>query len=683
MYQPRRFYVFSAAVIVSIVLSACAPAAAPAAPPAPAAAAAATEAPKATEAPAAATEAPKATEVPAAPAASGKYKESPLLTEMVNAGKIPPIEQRVPEDPFIVDKGVIVAEKDLPDWKPGQYGGTLRTAHSSANWSPDVFVMANESLLTAPGIGTEGVRGNVLSSFKVSDDGKSVSFKMRAGLKWSDGEPVTTEDVRFVFEDIMKNDKLSADGVPARWKVGASPTGGEPVIKIVDPLNFELVYPAAYGGILRQFTIESWVGYTEFLQPSHYMKQFHEKYADKDKLAAALVAEKLKPEEWVALFNKKLCKNWDITQPRCMGYPALWPWLLTKADQGTLTFDRNPYYYKVDTLGQQLPYIDKIVSTQVQDVEAVNLKLLAGEVDFLRESTALIKIPLYKENEDKAGFRVVLLDMHVDSSALHINQTFTNTDQAADWAKYSQDLRFREALSRGVNRDEIIQTIYYGYATLPLVDVGEANSKYDVDAANKLLDDIGLTKKDADGFRLASDGKPLLILLEHGAHAPDLAPIAEILGEDYKKIGIKVLVKRIDSQLWSTRMDENDIMSTMFWTQDVNGMGGIGLPESLDRAGRAWAQYNNSQGKTGIKAPNWMEKGFDIKARWWTAVPGTDEWTKITEEAHQWQRDNLPIIKIVEGVKYPMVVSKKLGNVASGGFAIACNFAGEQLYFTD
>jgi peptide/nickel transport system substrate-binding protein len=486
--------------------------------------------------------------------------------------------------------------------------------------------------------------------------------------------------VRFVFEDILKNKDLTPT-FPARWKVGASPDGAEPTIKIVDDYTFEMSYPEPYGGILRQFTIESWVGYTEWLLPAHFMKQFHKSYAKPEELSKALEDAKLGADEWVALFNQKKCLNWDITQPRCIGFPALWPWLLTKADQGTLTFERNPYYFKVDTKGQQLPYIDTIVSTQVQDVEAVNLKVLAGEVDFLRESTALIKVPLYKENEDKAGFNTVLLDMHVDSSALFLNQTFTNTAQAADWAKYSQDVRFRQALSKAINRDEIIQTVYYGYAGLPLKDVGEENSTYDVDAANALLDEVGLTNKDSNGMRLASDGKPLQLLLEHAAHAPDLAPVAEIVAEDLKAVGIDVLVKKIDPQLWDTRRGNNDLMSTMFWTHDQGWGGGVGFNEALGQAGNAWSTYVSTSGKSGVKPPDWYMKGVELAKQWWSAVPGSDEHKKITEDLHAWQRDNLPIVKIVEGVKYPMIASKKLGNVAQGGFAIASNFSGEQLFF--
>lgn len=698
----RLFRSLTMLAATSMLLAACggAPAAAPAAPAAPAAEAPkATEAPKAeeakpTEAPKAEeakpTEAPKAeeakpTEAPKAEApaaAPGKFSESPALTELVKSGKIPPLEERIPKEPFIVGPDVILSAADLPDWKPGKYGGTLRSAHSVANWSPDFFVMNNESLLMSHGIGSDNVKGNVLKDYKVSEDGKTITFMMREGMKWSDGEPVTTEDIRFTYEDMLKNEEFTKS-FPGRWKTGASPDGQEPTVKIIDPYTFEMSYPEPYGGILRQFTIEGWVGYTEWLNPAHYLKQFHPKYADPAKLKEELAKAKLKDDEWVALFGQKRCQNWDVNQPRCIGYPSLYPWTLVSSDNSQLTFERNPYYWKVDTEGKQLPYIDKLVSAQVQDVEAVNLKILAGEVDFMRESTALVKVPLYKENEDKAGIRVVLLDMHVNSSGLELNETFTNTEQSADWAKYAGDVKFRKALSMAVNRPEIIETIYYGYAGLPLKTVGEDASKYDPDAANAALDELGLTNKDADGLRLGSDGKPLTILLEHGAHAPDLGPVAEIVAADMKKIGINVSVKKIDTTLWGTRRGNNDLMSTVFWSHDQNGAAGLGVDDAIGRAGRSWAQYHTSQGKSGVKPPDWAQAGYDLMSKWWSAVPGSDDHKKLTEDGFAWQRDNLPYLTIVEDVKYPMVVSKKLGNVAQGGFAIACNFAGEQLYFTE
>lgn len=186
-------YLWSLLVVLTLVLTSCAQATpAPKAEPTKAPAPAATKAPEPAKA--------EPTKAPA-PAAS-KYAEAPMLTELVKAGKLPAIDQRLPEVPLVVDKGVIVSEKDLPDWQPGKFGGTLRVGHSVANWNPDVFVMMDEATLIGQGISMDGIRGNVVESYKVENDNKDLTFKIRKGLKWSDGQPVTTADVKFTFEDM-------------------------------------------------------------------------------------------------------------------------------------------------------------------------------------------------------------------------------------------------------------------------------------------------------------------------------------------------------------------------------------------------------------------------------------------------------------------------------------------------
>ncbi len=211
----RKLKFLSLLVLLTLLLAACS--GAPAAP---------------AEAPAA--EAPAA-EAPAAAAPAGEAAmEAPALAEAVTAGTLPALAERLPKTPFVVGPGVLLSEANVPDWAPGQYGGTLNTAHSVADWAPDVFVMLNEPLLQAPDLSVQGIQGNVLESYEVSDDNTVFTFKLRDGLKWSDGEPVTTEDVRFTWENIYGNEKLFPNGVPARFRTGYDP-GGEPMtLEIVD-----------------------------------------------------------------------------------------------------------------------------------------------------------------------------------------------------------------------------------------------------------------------------------------------------------------------------------------------------------------------------------------------------------------------------------------------------------------
>jgi peptide/nickel transport system substrate-binding protein len=342
-----------------------------------------------------------------------------------------------------------------------------------------------------------------------------------------------------------------------------------------------------------------------------------------------------------------------------------------------LTWERNPYYFKVDTKGQQLPYIDKIVSTQQDNVEMVNLKVMTGDVDFLRESTALVKMPLYKQNEDKAGFKIALMEMHVDSSNIMINETFDDKN----WQKVSQDLRFRQALSLAMNRQEMVDNVYFGYASVSSETVDPAYAAQDIDKANKLLDDMGLTAKDADGFRKYADGTPMNILLENGQEAPDLAPIADLVAANAKKVGIKITIKPIDSTLKGQKSSANQIQMSVMWSHDIGWDNDI---TSEGRAGQLWADYINSLGKKGVEPPDWVKKATDINTRRWIAVSGSDEYNKIVAEGFQWVKDNLPYINLVEHVKYPMVVNAKLGNVPPSGapaYAIGANFSIVQMYF--
>jgi peptide/nickel transport system substrate-binding protein len=661
-------YLWSLLVVLTLVLTSCAQATpAPKAEPTKAPAPAATKAPEPAKA--------EPTKAPA-PAAS-KYAEAPMLTELVKAGKLPAIDQRLPEVPLVVDKGVIVSEKDLPDWQPGKFGGTLRVGHSVANWNPDVFVMMDEATLIGQGISMDGIRGNVVESYKVENDNKDFTFKIRKGLKWSDGQPVTTADVKFTFEDMYGNEKLFPNGQPNEFRVGFSVKGEKGALTVIDDYTFKISFPKAYGGFVRNMWIEGWKGYTLMINPAHYLKQWHAKYADinSEKIKAEMTKMNLK-DEWWQLFTQKWCRNWDMTNPRCVDYPGLYPWVgKPSGSPSLLTFERNPYYYKVDTKGQQLPYIDKIVSQQVENVEMLNMKLLTGEIDFMRESTALVKIPLYKENEAKAGFRVVLTDMHVDSSGMRLNQTFDD----ADWKTVVGDLRFRQAISLAINRKELIETVYYGYASLPLELVGEANSKFDVAAANKLLDDMGL-KKGADGMRQYASGKTIEIMLEHGAHAPDISPVSDLTAQYLKAIGLKVTVKQIDPSLWGTKDAANQLQATVMWSHD-RGWDNDAVSGSVARAGRLWSDWVGTEGKTGVEPPAWAKKAYDIDARRWQVVSGSDDYKKVVAEGTQWCRDNLPYINFVENVKYPMAVSAKLGNVPQSGFAIGANFSGEQLFF--
>lgn len=630
-------------------------------------------------APAAAEEEPVAAEE----AVGGNPLESPVLWDRVASGELAPLEDRLPNEPFMVGPGVLLPEDHL-DWKPGVYGGTLRTLHFRPDWNPDIFVGMNEPLLSAPGLGVQGIRGNILRDYEVSNNNQTFVFHMREGLKWSDGTPVTTEDVRFVAEDIYGNEELTPS-YPKRFRTRNNPTGTPMTLAVIDDFTFQVDFDASYGGFLRNLTIETWNGWTELVRPAHHLKQFHTGYVELEDLQDQLDEMNL-TDEWNQVFTANDCLSWHVNQEKCIVSPVLTPWQRVEASEpGLLVFERNPYYHKVDTEGKQLPYIDKLVSKLVEDVEMVNTGILTGEADFMRESTGLVKIPLYVENGPKGGYRHQLLDMHVDSSSVWINQTYNAEDDpnAAAWRDVVSDVRFRQAVSLSLNREEMIESLYFGYATLPLDTVGTDLSAQDLDQANALLDAVGLDQRGDDGFRLYPNGEPFTMLIEHGAHAPDLEPASELVGEYLKAVGINTTVKKLDPSLWAQRRNNNELQATVFWAHD-QGWDNNWTSDTIQRAGYAWWIYmTQPDNDMGMEPPQWVVDSFDLDVARWGSVSGGDEYNQYKEDGNAWHRAHLPEITVVENVKYPLIVSLGMDNVATGGFAIAQNFAMEQLFYTN
>ena len=544
----------------------------------------------------------------------------------------------------MVGPGIYLTEENLPDWQPGKYGGTLRSISVYPDWNADVFVTLNEPFLMAPKIGDEGIICNVCQEFMASEDNQVFTFILRKGLKWSDGQPVTTDDVRFAWEEIRNNIALYPDGPEIAFRTGYSPDGSLARFEFIDDYTFKVSFDAPYGGFLRALAIEWWVGYTILLEPAHYLKQFSN------------VAD-------------MRCQNGDMTNPRCAGYPALNPWIgKNSSSSGSTRWERNPYYFKVDTLGQQLPYIDVITSQVVSSPEMVTQKVIQGEVDFLREAASLVNLTLFQENEAKGSFRVQMLDMHGDPTGLFIFQTYADPN----WQQLAQDLRFRQAVSLAINRQEIIDTVYAGYAALPLQTVGEKFSQFDVARANALLDEIGLTQKDAEGYRQYADGKMVQILLEYIEQTPDIAQVSILTGQYLKAIGLKVTV-RVNNNL-----DFNQAQTTISWSHDKGGFSDVG---DISTISPVWSSWLTTQGKQGKEPPQWVKDIVKIEAEKWAAVPGTAAYNQKDKAIYQWSQENLPLITYVEFVKNPLIVNQNLKNVPSAGYAIAANFSVVQMYF--
>lgn len=692
----RRFIGLTVTATIGTVLTACAGAAPSptAAPATPAPAAPATTAPAPTQAakpqpttaPAkgAATPAPTPKAPSAAPTAAAptSYHESPALADLVKAGKLPPVEKRLPKEPYVVGPGELVSDKVL-QFKPGKYGGTMRLAQESPSGDPHIFIGMNEPLLWAfDGFDyAKGIHGSVLKAYEANADDTVFTFHLREGLKWSDGEPVTIDDVKFAFEDVLNNQEITTV-FPVYLRAGMSSDAAPAKLTVIDPQTFSLTFDKPYGSFPAQLAIGQWRGYVDIIKPKHYLQQFHIKYTPLEKLQPLMKEQSIPEDQWYNLFNAKQISGnlWKAVTEAGIGHPVLTPWVITKVDGDAYTYERNPYYYKVDTAGNQLPYIDGIRSQIVQDKEALTARGLMGEFDYLGERASLKKLPLMKEREDKGEIKLLIPRMHRLPIAFMLNLTFDDPN----WRKVTGDVRFRKALSLAINRPEILKTFYLGqFAKLPT----ETNpSEFDVAGANKLLDDMGLAKKDGEGYRLGPDGKRFTIPFEIQDLSEDHLPMGELIAEYWKKVGVYTTVKKIDGTLATQRWNANELQATSVWAHsEIWRSGGWDDFLPANNWGRLWSTWYSTQGKGGEQPPEEVRKLYDLNKQFMTAKIGTEASKAAADAIFKSHRDNLWMFSVVEHSSYPTFFTKRMQNVPTGisdGLGIVTMYSMEQWYIS-
>jgi peptide/nickel transport system substrate-binding protein len=597
------------------------------------------------------------------------------------------VKDRLPKIPKLVNE----FPSDLLTYEIGKYGGALRYGTTSADWDAHVFIACNEPLLNTPGILGREITGNVLRGYTSTPDQKEFTFYLREGLKWSDGTPVTMEDFRFTIEDVMFNETLTPS-VDNRYRSGGNKDGTPMKFTIVDDWTFKLTFDQAYGGFLVRLAIQGWIGYTDLLKPAYYLKPYHIKYAsDADKAKwPALYREygfaENDPNAWVNLFNKIDVTNWELCQKVGIGFPMLYPWLLTSANDTVYTYTRNPYYFKIDSAGNQLPYLDKLESYKVENIEMLELKMLAGEVDYNLNETGIQSLPLFKQNE-KNGFTVIMAPSHLTQTDIGINLTWADGDE--EYISIIRNLKFRQALNKAIDRDELIDTVYYGFAKVSS-QTADPTGTPDPAGAEKLLQEIGM-KKGADGFYRTPSGKVFEILFELAPDSPMHMPYTELVAEMWNGIGVRTTVKRVEGSYMDNLQSANRLQARTMWTATPLWYYG---DWGMFMWGRAWEMYFANTTKVTITNEDGTttEQAIDRE----TPPPEVQEFNRMVEslmtgslsdanatyaKIKQSIKDNIWYFVPLEETTQPVLVNSKLKNVAPGGMGIAIGFAVEILWY--
>jgi len=667
----RTFLVQMGVVAAGGALAACGGAATPVpAPPA--------KAPEPTKAPAAqptaapaATKAAPPTPAPVAPTAAavatGKYKEAPALAELVKAGKLPPVDKRLPEEPFVIK----------PIDKGGKYGGKLSSIVADPTGDlPEIDYMLVQNLAIATrSLDLKEILPNVAKGWELSKDFKELKVALRKGMKWSDGKPFTTADVKFWYEDVFLNKELTPT-IDKKWMPGGK------VMKIVvdDDYNFRIQFEAPYPVILDFLP-----GLTPWA-PKHYLQQWHPKYNDK----AADQAKSEKFDTWVAAYQFHAQNNQLQQDAKLPEHKA---WLYERQDQqGNRYYVRNPYFWRVDTDGNQLPYIDSLERLVVENKEVLTAKVLAGEGTHHSWFLTLANYPLYKQNEQKGGFAVGL---YPDTRASEMGFCFNYTHKDEVLRTLFNDLKWRQAMSHAINRAEINELRFAGLGVPrnPIMHPGATGykegmdqyyAKFDQAKANQLLDEIGL-KWDADKkFRLRPDGKPLALTMEVDAGRADLAEIGNLIKGYWAKIGINMSIKSQDQQFFMQRMRAND--------HDIGVWAIGGSSEVYSRqnepiryrppwhndqtplGGPLWRQWFNTGGKDGLEPPDIIKKLWDITEAWRQEPVGTDKYKQLSEQMLQINAENCWCIGTVGLVPRVGIVKKTVRNAPKPGQILSIEY---------
>ena len=593
----------------------------------------------------------------------------PLIAE-VEAGNLPALADRLPTNPLVVGPGLLLSEEDLQDWEPGVHGGTLRTAFTSAfGLSGELLVMNLEPIIAAPGIDVEGFYGNLAETFEVNEDATIFTFTLREGLKWSDGELVTTEDVSFVFDDLYQNEEWGP--FPNKFK---SASGAPAQLEVVDDLTFRMIFDVPSGGILRDLAITSWPSYDDIIKPQHHLAEYHPAYANADELAAKLEAEGLGSDEWSVLFANIDCGNRQMMQEKCIGFPQLHPWLVTEVSESGTIMERNPYYWKVDTEGKQLPYLDRLVAQVFGDGEMVNLGAIAGDIDFLY-GTQYSNFPLYKENEEAGNFVTIPLILHADPTALYIQTC--NADPA--YVAIADDVRFRRALSHAIDREEIIDVIYLGLGDVPTWIPAE----FDPDLANELLDEMGMDQLDADGFRMTPDGEEFTFFIEVAPVRPDMIPVGELIVDHLITFAnIRAELRQEDTNVKNERILNNETQSSIHWIQTYQWRPGMNQEYATSQHWcSSWREWLDTSGESGTEPPELVKRLYEIEFARKATLPYSDADLALVDELFDIHYDNVWILPMIENVLRPTIFNADFGNVATSGTQMGASRAGEQLFY--
>lgn len=575
-----------------------------------------------------------------------KFNEAPMLKALVDTGKLPSIEERLPEEPLV----------DKPLKEVGKYGGVLNLHQESEFlWYPASYHTYVEYILNFDRK-FEEIVPNIAKGWEFSEDGKTLTLFFRKGMKWSDGAPFTVDDILFFWESVILNDEVTPVK-PAQWELD----GELAIVEKLDAYRVRFHFSKPYWSIIH-WLCGAWDqgDQNDIYLPQHVLEKYHINYNPE--------ANELAKEEgydyWWELFNAKRASG-SPKHPN-PEIPTLGPWIVKQMTTEGTVYERNPYYYKIDTAGNQMPYMDTVKARISGDLL---IDILSGEYDYHDRNLVLKDYPVFVEGAEQGGYNIWLApSLWGSDAAYYICQNY-NEDPAI--GEILRDVRFRQALSLAINREEINEILSLGKgvpraaAAHPSCSFykeewARAYADYNPETANKLLDEMGLDKQDKDGFRLRPDGETLFIVIM------DLGwfDYSELIKEYWEDVGVKASVKAVEASYLFTCFNAGTYMVAP-WVFDVCTefalAGAMNIHIKLILGAPLWFSWWNTKGEKGEEPPDELKRMWSLYAE----VPylSPEERNKALEEIFDIWAEGLWMIGTVGMTGKPAIANINLGNV--------------------
>lgn len=584
-----------------------------------------------------------------------KYREPPAISAQVRAQALPPIEERIPLEPA-------VAAIEAHGGRIGQYGGVLRMLISRLKDVRMIKVYGYARLVAYDPDYT--LQPDILKEYEVRE-GRIFTLRLRRGHKWSDGYPFTSEDFRYYWEDIASNSEISRAGPLRALLVD----GEEPIFEVLDDTTVRYTWKKPNPYFLQALARPLPLG---IYRPAHYLKNFHARYADPEILD--LLVKSYRRRNWVALHYK-------LGQYSNPELPTLQPWIsMTALPANRFEGERNPYFHRVDRLGQQLPYIDRLILT-LTGARLIPARAGAGEVDLQARGLNFSDFTFLKLGERHNNYNVRLW-REGRGSHLALYPNLNVNDPV--WRRLFRDMRFRRALSLAIDRGEINQIFFYGLceegnnSVLPQSQLyrpgyREAWAQFDLARASRLLDEIGLVERNSEGIRLLPDGRPLEIIVETPGESPLQSDILQLIGDSWRKAGIKLFAKHSQREVFRLRIFSGQTHMSL-WYGLENGMATdrsdpweFAPVAQVSLQWPKWGQYYETKGQAGVPVDMPVAAQLMRLYRDWQRARSPQQRRQAWHAMLRIHQDQVFTIGLVGAVFQPVVVNNRLVNVPEQG----------------